>query len=506
MTNEKKTEKRAKPPMKAAPVDQAARVPPHNLDMERALLCSALIDPNGMARVVEVVDEKSFYDRRHNLIFAAMIRLFSSASPIDVLTVSEELERSKDLEAVGGDPYLAGLSMDVATSTHIEHYARIVSERAALRALISSSTQVAYEAYEAGDVKDLLDRAMQQLFDISAGQQEGGFEPIRPILTRLHEHLDRLHGRTDGSLTGISTGFSQLNDYTSGFQNGDLIVIAGRPSMGKTAFGLDVARHAALVCKVPVAFFSLEMASMAIAMRLIAADARLDLHKLRSGKLAERDWPKLSFSTANLTEMPFFIDDSGSLTIMDLRARARLLKQKHDIGLVFIDYMQLMQPPVAGSREQEVAKISRAMKALARELDVPVVALSQLSRAVETRGEDARPQLSDLRDSGAIEQDADVVMFIHRNLAKRDKLEREAYEEDTDESRKEELKEEVEKLERTADIIIRKQRNGPTGSFKLTFMKTFACFEDQASMKDSDLAAAHAPISVVEEGEEEVPF
>lgn len=490
MPEEKK--KKSKSASKAKPDkrEEAARVPPHNLDMERALLCSALIDPNGFARVVNVVNDKCFYDRRHNLIFAAMERLFAATAPIDALSVSEELERSKYLEAAGGDAYLVSLSNEVATSTHAEHYANVVYERAVLRDLISAGSRMANEAYETGDAKELIDSAMQELFEIAVGQKEEGFQPIRPILNSLHEHLDKLHHRTGESLTGIGTGFKKLDEMTSGFQDGDFIVIAARPSMGKTAISLDMARYASLRLGVPVAFFSLEMASMAIAMRLIASDARVDLHKLRSGRLPKNDWAKLAEASGRLSEIPFFIDDSGTLGITELRARARLLKQKENISIVFIDYLQLMTPPPAGSREQEVAKISRALKGLARELEVPVVAMSQLSRAVETRGEDARPQLSDLRDSGAIEQDADLVMFIHRKMSRREK---------SDEDEDQDLDENM------AEIIIRKQRNGPTGMIKLAFLKHYASFAELVTETDKEIVdeSIYAPVM---EKDEDVPF
>ena len=481
---------------------QEARVPPHNLEMERALLCSALIDPDGYARVVDVVDEDSFYDRRHGLIFAAMNRLFSKSAPVDVLTVSEELEHSDDLESAGGPSYLTSLSLEVATSTHAEHYAKVVREKAALRALITMTSQVSNEAYDSGDVEELIDQSMQRLFEIAIGRKDTGAQPIRPVLTNLHEHLDKLHNREDDTLTGIGSGFRELDNMTSGFQNGDLIVIAARPSMGKTAFSLDMARHASQKERVPVAFFSLEMANVAIAMRLIASDARLDLHKLRTGRLSGREWQRLSLSTGELSEMPFFIDDTGTLSVTDLRARARMLKQQHNIGIVFVDYLQLMKPPQAGSREQEVAKISQALKGLARELEVPVVALSQLSRAVEHRGDDARPQLSDLRDSGAIEQDADLVIFIHRNIEYSNLSESEK-EKKLESGEKEE---EVERKANCGDIIIRKQRNGPTGTIELTFLKKFACFEDKASEADRKLAVSQPSIPVEMPEEEDAPF
>ena len=464
------------------------RVPPHNLEMERALLCSLLIDPDGFARVVDVVDPGSFYDRRHQLIFAAMSRLFTAASPIDILTVSEKLAGGEELDAAGGDPYLAGLANEVATSTHAEYYARVIQERSALRQLIASASRITAEAYEAPDSAELLDRAMRELFEIYASRQQGGFIQLREALKITHENLDKMHRHRDDKLTGVGTGFRSLDEYTSGFQRGDFIVIAGRPSMGKTSFSLDLARNTCLKYNVPVAFFSLEMASMAIAMRLIAAEARIDLHRLRSGRLPDPDWHKVSLATGVLSEIPFFIDDTGTLGIMELRARARRLKQQHDIGIVFIDYLQLMKPPKADSREQEVAQISRALKALARELDVPVVAVSQLSRAVEQRGGDKRPQLSDLRDSGAIEQDADVVIFIYRGS-----LYKSAEKEEDDGAGS---------VDNTTEIIIRKQRNGPTGTIKLYFHPEYTRFE--ALTEDEKVETAAGGVSGRED--EPVPF
>ncbi|MDP8239099.1 MAG: replicative DNA helicase [Candidatus Hatepunaea meridiana] len=494
--------------------DSSIRVPPHNLEIERALLCSALIDPNGYHQIVGIVIEKSFYDRRHRLIFEAMKLISDQSGEIDVLTVSEQLERMNNLEAAGGDPYIAGLSTEIVTSAHIKQYAKIIQEHSSLRSLISAGTRMVNEAYDTGDVKELLDHSMQELFEISEGRQEGGFTPIKPVLTDLHTHIDALHSRPEGSLTGIDTGFKKLNEMTSGFQDGDLIVIAARPSMGKTAFALDMARHAALVKNIPVAFFSLEMSSTAIAMRLIAAEGRLDLHKLRSGRLPDRDCTELSLSTGRLSEIPFFIDDSSALGVTEIRARARLLKQKHHIGILFIDYLGLMDAPKALSREQEVAKISRALKGLARELNIPVVAMSQLSRAIAQRGEDARPQLTDLRDSGAIEQDADLVMFIHRHLYKRDRLEKEIAkvkkkkfksEITDDEAEKEiqKIREGIERIERTAEVIIRKQRNGPIGKIDLMFLKTFATFEGQASESDIEQAETDEYSSIDDDYEDE---
>jgi len=432
--------------------------------MERAVLCACLIDPNGITKVIDKLGERSFYEYRNQLIYNSVVSLFRNSRPIDILTISEELERTGDLEKAGGQQYLVSLSMETATSSHAEAYAIIVQERAALRELILTSNDVAEQAYDLPPVSELIDSTMSKIFDIQSRGQTGGFSALRKILDDTHEHLDKLHKNRDTELTGVGTGFDELDAMTGGFQNGDLIIIAARPSMGKTSLALDIARQAALFHKVPIAFFSLEMASMALALRMISSEARINHHDLRRGRLPDRDWAQLSLATGRLSDLKFFIDDTGALGINELRARARRLKQQHDIGIIFVDYLQLMQPPKADSREQEVAQISRALKGLARDLRVPVVALSQLSRAVEQRGGDKIPQLADLRDSGAIEQDADLVIFIHRKKQYRSGME----------------EDEGEPVDNTANIIIRKQRNGPTGTIDLIFNDQYTRFDNKS--------------------------
>lgn len=467
--------------------DWGGRVPPHALDMERAVLCACLIDPNGITKVIDKLGEKSFYEYRNQLIYNAIVVLFRNSRPVDILTVSEELERTGELEKAGGQQYLVSLSMETATSSHAEAYAAIVQERAALRELILTSNDVAEQAYDLPKASELIDSTMSKIFEIQSRGQTGGFSPLRKILDDTHEHLDKLHKNRDTELTGVGTGFDELDAMTGGFQNGDLIIIAARPSMGKTSLALDIARQAALFHKVPVAFFSLEMASMALALRMISSEARINHHELRRGRLPDRDWAQLSLATGRLSDLKFFIDDTGNLGINELRARARRLKQQHDIGIVFVDYLQLMQPPKADSREQEVAQISRALKGLARDLKVPVVALSQLSRAVEQRGGDKIPQLADLRDSGAIEQDADLVMFIHRKKQYRSGME----------------DDEGEPVDNTANIIIRKQRNGPTGTIDLIFHDQYTRFDNKSSQGYSSATipaeAYHAEVDIGEE-------
>lgn len=471
-------------------VDWAGRVPPHALDMERAVLCACLIDPNGITKVIDKLGDKSFYEYRNQLIYNTIVSLFRNSKPVDILTVTEELERIGELEKAGGQQYVVSLSTEMATSSHAEHYAVIVQERASLRELILTSNDVAEQAYNLPKVSELIDSTMSRIFEIQSRGQTGGFSPLRKILDETHEHLDKLHKNRDTELTGVGTGFDELDAMTGGFQKGDLIIIAARPSMGKTSLALDIARQAALYHGVSIAFFSLEMASMALALRLLSAEARINHHDLRRGRLPDRDWAQLSLATGRLSDIRFFIDDTGNLGINELRARARRLKQQHDIGIVFVDYLQLMQPPKADSREQEVAQISRALKGLARDLNVPVVALSQLSRAVEQRGGDKIPQLADLRDSGAIEQDADLVMFIHRKKQYRSGME------DDD----------GEPVDNSASIIIRKQRNGPTGTVDLIFNDQYTRFDNKSLGMNANAPIPAEAYHVDVDVGEEAPF
>jgi len=502
----KEEQKESKRRQKAAPQQQAldagARVPPHSLEMERAALCCALIEGGSFARIADMLSEPSFYDHKHKLVFEAMLSLFNRNSGIDALTVTEELARNGKLEEAGGAPYIAGLTNEVTTAVYAEDYAAAVREKFSLRRMIATGTSLAMQSYEAPDAAELLDQALRDLFEIYTNSQTGGFRGIGQVLEQTRDYLNKAREQ-HSNLTGVGTGFPELDEMTSGFQKGDLVIVAGRPSMGKTAFSLDLARHACMNYQKPVAFFSLEMAAMAIAMRLLAASAGINLHKLRRGKLSSSDWKNLSMAITDLSTAKFFIDDTGSLGLTELRARARQLKQQHNIGIIFIDYMQLMKPPKAQSREQEIAQISRGLKGLARELDVPVVALSQLSRAVEQRGGDRRPQLSDLRDSGAIEQDADVVMFIYRERL---------YQTESGDGK------DPENVDNTSEILIRKQRNGPTGTVELIFMPEFARFEQKADQ--SAIAAAQSmskrvlqppepteeDLSLSMSGDDEIPF
>lgn len=437
------------------------RIPPQSIEAEMAVLGSMLIDKEAVGKVVEILDEFCFYKEAHRKIYAAAVHLYEKNEPVDIVTLSEELKRRKELEGVGGSYYLTELVESVPSAANVEYHAKIVLEKALLRKLISTATEIITESYEAQeDVDELIDKAEHKIFSLSEKRLRKGFVPINPIMHDTFEVLESYHQRR-GGVTGIPTGFYRLDELTSGLQKSDLIIVAGRPSMGKTAFCLNVARNVAINAKIPVGIFSLEMASYQLAMRMLCSEARVDAHKLRTGKLPKDDWQKLSLSVGHLAEAPIYIDDTPAPGILEIRAKARRLKVERNVGLIIIDYLQLIQGPKnAETRQQEISLISRSLKALAKELDIPVMALSQLSRAVETRGGDRRPVLSDLRESGALEQDADLVLFIYRP--------------------------EVYGHEGPAEIIIGKQRNGPTGIVKLSFISEYARFENLSYMEEEE--------------------
>jgi len=440
------------------------RIPPQSLEAEMAVLGSMMIDNDCIGKIIEILSSDFFYRTVHKKIFTASTNLFEKNEPVDLITLSEELKRQKTLEDVGGTYYLTELAETVASSANIEHHARIVLEKHILRKLIEESAGIAKDCYEAEeDVYHILDHAEQKIFRLSEKQLRKSFQHIKPIMHKAFDSIEKFHERK-GSVTGAATGFTKLDELTSGFQPSELIIIAGRPSMGKTALSLNIARNIAVDSRKPVGFFSLEMSERQLALRLLCAEARVDAHSLRTGHLSEDELQKLSTCAGKLTEAPIYIDDTPGMGILELRAKARRLKKEKDVGIIIVDYLQLMQGPRnVESRQQEISMISRSMKNLAKELDVPVLALSQLSRAVETRGGDRRPMLSDLRESGAIEQDADVVLFIYRQ---------EFY------KTEEEVK--MKQLEGKAEVIIGKQRNGPVGTINLSFVKKWARFENLA--------------------------
>ena len=443
------------------------RVPPQAVDLEAAVLGAMVLEKEAIAKAIEVLDDTAFYRPAHQLIFQAMERLFERGEPVDVLTLIEELRRSGDLEKAGGEYAITELTTKVTTAANVEYHAHIVLERALMRQLISSSSEVVNRAYtETEDALSLLDEAEQRIFKISEKRMRKSFVSMNTAVHSTMEMLESIHGKHSG-ITGVPAGFTELDNYTGGFQKSDLIIVAGRPSQGKTALVLSIARNASVLHNIPIGFFSLEMSTQQLVMRLICAEARVDAHSVRTGRLPEDEWRKLSTSVGRLYKAKIFIDDTPALGVLELRAKARRLKAEHNVGLIVLDYLQLMQGPRnIQSREQEISNISRSLKALAKELEVPVIALSQLNRAVEARS-DKRPVLADLRESGAIEQDADVVIFVHRP---------EMFGIDKDED--------GDPTEGIAELILGKQRNGPTGKVKLAFVKQYARFENLTRIRE----------------------
>ncbi len=452
------------------------RVPPQAVDVEMAVLGAMLLEKEAISKALEILDDTAYYKPAHQRIFAAMIALFERGEPVDILTLVEELRRRGDLEKAGGEFYLTELTGRVTSAANVEYHAHIVLEKALMRQLIASSSDVVKRAFSEGeDALDLLDEAEQKIFQISEQRMKKNFVSMSDAVHSTMELLENIHGKHSG-ITGVPSGFSEVDNYTGGFQKSDLIIVAGRPSQGKTAFVLSVARNAAVSHNFAVGFFSLEMSTQQLVMRLICAEARVDAHSVRTGRLPEDEWKKLSTNVGRLYKARIFIDDTPALGILELRAKARRLKAEHNVGLIIVDYLQLMQGPRnAQSREQEISTISRSLKALAKEIGVPVIALSQLNRAVEARS-DKRPVLADLRESGAIEQDADVVCFVHRP---------EMYGIEKDE--------EGQATEGIAELIIGKQRNGPTGKVRLAFVRQYARFENLTRMREDTFLPPAAP-------------
>ena len=438
------------------------RVPPQALDVEMSVLGAMLLEKEAISRALEVLDEEAFYKPAHVEIFKAIISLFERNEAADSITVVEELRRAGKLDMVGGPVAIADLTMRVTSAANVEYHAKIVLEKALLRNLISTSSEITSRAFnEQDDALDLLDEAENKIFQISEKRMKKTFTAMKDAVFSTMEMLESIHGKHSG-VTGVPSGFTVLDQMTGGFQNSDMIIVAARPSMGKTAFVLSLSRNAAVDHDCPIGFFSLEMSAQQLVMRLICAEARVDAQSVRTGRLPEDQWRNLSTRIGKLYSAKIFIDDTPALSILELRAKARRLKAEHNIRMIIIDYLQLMSgPKSAQSREQEISQISRSLKALAKELNIPVIALSQLNRAVETAS-DKRPMLSNLRESGAIEQDADVVLFIHRP-------EKFGLTRDDGSS-----------AEGIAEIIVGKQRNGPTGDVELAFINQYARFENLA--------------------------
>ncbi|VAW75857.1 Replicative DNA helicase (DnaB) [hydrothermal vent metagenome] len=440
------------------------KVPPHSVQAEQSLVGGLLLDNRAWDQIADILTSPDFYRREHRLIFSAIGTLIERGDPCDVITLSEWLESNSQLDDIGGLSYLGTLAKDTPSAANIRAYANIVRDNSVLRQLADVGTEIANSAYytEGRDTPSLLDNAEKLVFRISdQGVTRGsGFHDIKELLTRAVDRIDTLFHQ-DNPLTGIATGFTEIDEMTAGLQSSDLIIVAGRPSMGKTTFAMNIAEHAAIRDNVPVAVFSMEMPGEQLAMRLMSSLGRIDQTKVRTGKLDDDDWPRLTSAVSILSKAPLFIDDTPALSPTELRARARRLKREHNLGLIVIDYLQLMQVPGSNeNRTGEISEISRSLKALAKELEVPVIALSQLNRSLEQRP-NKRPVMSDLRESGAIEQDADVIMFIYRD---------EVYDDDSPDKG-------------TAEIIIGKQRNGPIGIRRLTFLGQHTRFENFTSIQ-----------------------
>ncbi len=442
--------------------EQIGKVPPQNIEAEMAVLGAMLIDEGVVPEVLENVDEGCFYKEEHKIIFSNIISLFEAKKKIDILTVSEDLRKKKLLEKVGGVAFLTTLCDFVPTSANASYYARIVKEKAILRSLITNATQIVSSAYQGSEeVNVLLDKAEKLIFEISDKRVEGSYLHIKEVIKDGIELIESLYHRKS-HITGLPTGFTEFDVKTAGLQPGDLIIVAGRPSMGKSAFVTTIAEYVAVNEKLGVGFFSLEMSREQLVQRFLCSSAKVDIHKLRTGFLAPSEWPLLTSAAGRLSSAPIYIDDTPAINIFELRAKARRLKAHHDIKLIIVDYLQMIRVVKRGeSRQQEISDISRSLKSLAKELNVAVVAVSQLSRAVETRS-DHRPQLSDLRESGAIEQDADLVVLLLR----------EEYYNPTPENKG------------IAEVIIAKQRNGPVGSIFLGFIKEYMKFVNLAKVKE----------------------
>lgn len=430
------------------------RIPPQNIDAERSTLGAMLLEKEAIHKVQELLQPEDFYREAHRVIFEVVSRLANKGEPVDIITVSEELKQQNMLEKIGGIPYLTALANAVPTAANVEYYAKIVEEKALLRAIIRVSTDIVGMSYEGSQEVDvILDEAEKQIFQITQKRNVKGYVSLKSILIETFERIESLY-ESKGGVTGLPTGFGDLDRMTAGLQPSDLIILAARPSMGKTTFALNMASHAAIDLKIPVVMYSLEMSKEQLALKMLCSEAGVDNQRIRTGTLLDADWPRLSHALGKLSDSMMFIDDTPGATVLDIRAKSRRIKAEFGLGMIVIDYLQLMTSRgKTENRQQEVSEISRSLKSLARELEVPVIALSQLSRAVEQRA-DKKPGLADLRESGSLEQDADIVAFLYRE---------DYYNQETD-------------RKNITDLIIAKQRNGPVGSVEFLFQKEFGKF------------------------------
>lgn len=437
------------------------KIPPQNLDAEQSTLGSMLLEKEAIYKGAELLRPDDFYREAHRVIFEVVVSLANKGEPVDMITVSEELKQRGMLDKVGGVAYLTQLANFVPTAANVEHYARIVAEKSLLRSIISVATNIVKMGYEGSEEVDvILDRAEKDIFEISQKRNIKGFVSLRSILVETFERIEKLY-ESKGGVTGLPTGYPDFDRMTAGLQPSDLIILAARPSMGKTTFALNLASYAAVELKIPVIIFSLEMSKEQLALKLLCSEAGVDNQRIRTGTLRDDDWPKLSHALGRLSDAMLFIDDTPGISVLEIRAKARRIKAEYGLGLVIVDYLQLMQSRSRSeNRQQEVSEISRSLKALARELAVPVIALSQLSRAVEQRA-DKKPGLADLRESGSLEQDADIVGFLYRE---------DYYNPETD-------------RKNITELIIAKQRNGPVGSVDFYFQKEFSKFQSLSRQK-----------------------
>ncbi|KKQ94867.1 MAG: Replicative DNA helicase [candidate division CPR2 bacterium GW2011_GWC1_39_9] len=436
-------------------IDPLEKIPPQNVEAEISVLGCLLLEKDALIKVVDILSPEDFYKREHEGIYEAMLELFEKRQPIDLITLSNRLDEKKTLKEIGGSSYLASLANAVVSSAHVFDYAKIVADKAVLRRLIEAANYVIETTFSSdGEIDEVLDKAEQTLFSVSQRHHKQKFISIKSILTDSFEKLDLLH-KDKESLRGVPTGFKELDNKLAGLQPSDLIIIGGRPSMGKSSFALNVGQYLASKEGMPVGMFSLEMSKEQLVDRMLCSEANIDSWKLRTGNLNDDDFPKIGQAMATLSEAPLFIDDTPGITVLEMRAKARRLQAEHGLGLIIVDYLQLMSGRYSDNRVQEISEISRSLKGLARELNVPVMALSQLSRQLENRP-DKRPQLSDLRESGSIEQDADVVMFVYRD---------DYYNKDSEKKN-------------VAEILIRKHRNGPTGEVDLYWVAEQMAFKN----------------------------
>ena len=484
-------------------LEQSGKVPPQATDLEEAVLGALMLDSDALSNSIEILRKESFYKNEHQKVFEAIESLFNSAQPVDILTVTNQLRKSGDLEEIGGPIFVSGLTERIASAANIETHARIIAQKYIQRELIKISAKIMTDAYdETSDVFDLLGEAEKSLYEVSEGNIRKNYDKMSSLIRKALNQIEEVKNK-EGGINGVPSGFQDLDKVTSGWQKSDLIIIAARPGMGKTAFVLSTARNTAVQFNKPVAVFSLEMSSVQLVNRLIASESGISSEKLRKGNLEDHEWIQLNQKITQLSEAPIFIDDTPALTIFELRAKCRRLKKQHDVELIIIDYLQLMHvggSHKSGNREQEISTISRSLKSIAKELDTPIIALSQLSRAVETRGGDKRPMLSDLRESGAIEQDADIVCFIYRpEYYGMTEWSNTSPGEDPDCSGQ-------------GEIIIAKHRNGSLDNVRLRFIANLAKFTDLDSFSSFGTANDDFGNSIIthsssmNKDEENMPF